>query len=693
MQVLIWILLVRKITQLVPSFRPTIMPEHLELLYLILELGQYAASPHLVAMFHLYSLSNTSLGMNIGTVQRRVLQQQILNKGGRVVESPNDRNITHYLVESSDASSTISQQPFQNTSQFVLLSYVTESLKKGSLVDVQHHRITIQSMQPVADQNRGTNHHPSAKKIKVESLHHSEDGIPKCNHGLPAALRQVKKDGPNTGKMFYCCQQQYPMKRCNYFSWGQPNETVITSPPAPSVVKKETKEGKGWLHYSFSDEEDAEDRLDDVKIEYPHTDDPTNNITCRSPQLSGSEGVQEEMSTKNKRPWQETLQSTYREEEREKKEEREEKGKKEKKEKRKLGWSEMSYDTDDSSQTPPSPPIAPTQADSTTSQIPPPPDRSAKGMWRKGFACQQNPSQIVQKESHPNKHITDILSVLQQKSTSLGDKWREYAYRKAITALKNYPQKVETLEEARAIRGIGEKIAVKIGEIIDTGELGQAKHRDEFSDALEVLSKIWGAGPTTVQRWISQGVRGRPQLLNHQTKIGLKHYEDFQKRIPREEVSAIEAKVQQVLYSIDKTLKGCAILVGLVGLLRKCGLLTDDLAGANDRESNKYMGVCRLEGKETYRRIDIRVYPLHEWPLALLYFTGSDHFNRSMRLWAKKNGFHLSEHEITRRHVKGLESDPIMVTSEEDIFKVLGLEYRAPEDRDYQFKLSKFSSQ
>ncbi len=106
---------------------------------------------------------------------------------------------------------------------------------------------------------------------------------------------------------------------------------------------------------------------------------------------------------------------------------------------------------------------------------------------------------------------------------------------------------------------------------------------------------------------------------------------------------------------------------------------------------------------------------MNEWPLAILYFTGnyntigeyttrinllidssffssspipnpyiigSDHFNRSMRLWAKKNGFHLSDHEITRRYAEEMESEPIPVRTEEDIFKALGLEYKAPHERE-----------
>lgn len=50
-----------------------------------------------------------------------------------------------------------------------------------------------------------------------------------------------------------------------------------------------------------------------------------------------------------------------------------------------------------------------------------------------------------------------------------------------------------------------------------------------------------------------------------------------------------------------------------------------------------YMGVCRLppeaNGSGIHRRIDIRMIPRESWACALLYFTGSDHFNRHGRTY------------------------------------------------------------
>ena len=54
------------------------------------------------------------------------------------------------------------------------------------------------------------------------------------------------------------------------------------------------------------------------------------------------------------------------------------------------------------------------------------------------------------------------------------------------------------------------------------------------------------------------------------------------------------------------------------------------------------MGIARLPGGTLHRRIDIKLYPADEFAFALLYFTGSDHFNRSMCWHAKRYGYTLS---------------------------------------------------
>lgn len=99
-----------------------------------------------------------------------------------------------------------------------------------------------------------------------------------------------------------------------------------------------------------------------------------------------------------------------------------------------------------------------------------------------------------------------------------------------------------------------------------------------------------------------------------------------------------------------------------------------------------YMGVCKAPEDTHFRRIDIKVYPKDQYGFALLYFTGSDYFNRSMRLFAEKKGYTLSDHGLVRvariKGVKVAKDKGISCETEEDVFKALGLPYKTPAERD-----------
>lgn len=87
-----------------------------------------------------------------------------------------------------------------------------------------------------------------------------------------------------------------------------------------------------------------------------------------------------------------------------------------------------------------------------------------------------------------------------------------------------------------------------------------------------------------------------------------------------------------------------------------------------------------------HRRLDIKVYPRRCFGFALLYFTGSDHFNRSMRLFANKKGWSLSDRALkplTRVNGKKVaRGESVVCTSEVDVFIALGVDYKDPRERN-----------
>lgn len=162
-------------------------------------------------------------------------------------------------------------------------------------------------------------------------------------------------------------------------------------------------------------------------------------------------------------------------------------------------------------------------------------------------------------------------------------------------------------------------------------------------------------------------------------QIGLKYFEDFNERMSRDEATAISKIVHTAAYELfgkdtilietcgsyrrgkqscgdvdilltrkdEKPING--MLEKLLVKLEKDGFLKERLGSTrvSDKGSEMYMGVCKLEGEgRKHRRIDIKVYPKDQYGFAILYFTGSDYFNRSMRLFAEQKGFTLSDHGL-----------------------------------------------
>ncbi|XP_062435762.1 DNA polymerase lambda [Rhea pennata] len=337
------------------------------------------------------------------------------------------------------------------------------------------------------------------------------------------------------------------------------------------------------------------------------------------------------------------------------------------------------------------------------------------------WVCAQ--SSKSKKENH-NQCITEKLEVLAKAYSVQGDKWRSLGYSKAINALKSYHKPVTSYQEACKIPGIGKRMAEKILEILESGHLRKLDHISENVPVLELFSNIWGAGVKTAQIWYQQGfrtlddIRTKASLTSPQA-VGLKHYADFLERMPREEAAEIERTVRQAALALNPGLvcvacgsyrrgkptcgdvdvlvthpdgqSHCGVFSKLLDSLHRSGFLTDDLVSQEDSgNQKKYLGVCRLPGPaQRHRRLDIIVVPYSEFACALLYFTGSAHFNRSMRALAKTKGMSLSEHALSSAVVRGrggvkVGSGHILPTpTERDVFIQLGLPYREPSERDW----------
>ncbi|KAG8976340.1 hypothetical protein FRC05_004256 [Tulasnella sp. 425] len=329
-----------------------------------------------------------------------------------------------------------------------------------------------------------------------------------------------------------------------------------------------------------------------------------------------------------------------------------------------------------------------------------PPNESSTGQQgRRGYQCMEIGYKL--KGPGPNDHIIDVLLELlrvHEASVSPDDRWRVLAYRKAIGSLQRSHKRITNAEDARRLYGIGEKTADKIAEIISTGKLQRLQYQKSGEYQIcQKLIGIYGVGPKTAYGWYQKGVRslddvwaGRGGItLNENQKIGLKYYDDLQTRMPREEAAQIYDEIKAADPQDGRTHRG--VLSRLLRTLSEKGVITHTLAEpdfSTDGLEAKFMGLCRLNGTSRQRRIDILTVSYHQWGAALLYFTGDDIFNRSMRLLARHKGFSLNQRGLwagaTRDPETGekvTEGSLVASRTEEEIFKVLGVPWQLPHER------------
>lgn len=346
-----------------------------------------------------------------------------------------------------------------------------------------------------------------------------------------------------------------------------------------------------------------------------------------------------------------------------------------------------------------------------------------KGNWM----CSMS-SQVAKKNTEVNKDIIDKLQAMADLYSKTNDKWRAYSYQKAITTIRRCTKRIDSFEEIIQLPGIGESLAKKIWEIIDTGSFEKLEdfQSSEYMTVINLFGNVWGCGPNIARQWYDQGFRTLDDLrtkakLSQNQQVGLKYYDEFLERIPRDEVTEIEAIVREhaltlvpglVIQTCGSYRRGKAtcgdvdilithtdgishegLLIPLIDSLKKSGFLTDDLVFSEkydeDSSQAKYFGVCLLPGdNRKHRRLDIISIPYDEYACALLYFTGSALFNRSMRSLAHRYNMYLSQHRLNTGVIRKNNSKinlgtPLYTPTEESIFKYLNLPYRPPEERDH----------
>ncbi|KZO91786.1 Nucleotidyltransferase [Calocera viscosa TUFC12733] len=367
--------------------------------------------------------------------------------------------------------------------------------------------------------------------------------------------------------------------------------------------------------------------------------------------------------------------------------------------------------------------------DESQDKIPEAPTSQLEKGPAKGFACLAPPQE--ESTQNPNQYIIDKLKELRsiyESKQGDTDTFKVFNLNKVIGDLSRVKHKITTRAQALKLQGSGAKTADKIMEIIATGELQriQAEDTEEYR-VCKLFAGIYDVGAKRAHQWYGMGLRTLEDVEKHKEEIrltrnqsiGLKYYNDLQERIPRAEASAIFDKIRETAMTLDGNatvyimgsyrrgeqtcgdidllltrdptdgITHAGMLHKLLDRLHEQGILTDDLVIPPDNRAleQKYMGVGRLPPDGKMRRIDILAIPYDQKGAALIYFTGDDLFNRSIRLLARKKGYSLNQRGLyggVGRDTKGKklsEGTIIASKTEKEIFDVLGVPWREPHER------------
>jgi DNA polymerase beta len=301
------------------------------------------------------------------------------------------------------------------------------------------------------------------------------------------------------------------------------------------------------------------------------------------------------------------------------------------------------------------------------------------------------------------------------KKGNISTKFRIDSYRKAIKSIENFEKPIYNSKNVKNLPFIGKSLCEKIDLISKNGTLNIYENikKNNTTKSIKLFQKIWGIGPEQARlivnnniftiKELKSAVKNKKIKLTDQQLIGLKYYNDLNKKIPRIEITYYTNIIKKLIenknikiynagsYRSGKKYSGDIDLIVsyknydinklkelFYNTLKKKNIIIETLSSG----IQKSMYIIKIPKKSNikyYRKIDVAYVEEKYLPWYLLYFGSSRDFSKKIRNIVSKMGYKLNE--------KGLyyKSNGIRVNfnpnNEEDIFKYLNIEYIPPEKR------------
>lgn len=293
-----------------------------------------------------------------------------------------------------------------------------------------------------------------------------------------------------------------------------------------------------------------------------------------------------------------------------------------------------------------------------------------------------------------NKHIAKLLRELAD-LTALNEenKFASNAYKRAADEIEVYGGDLSETDPS-TLPGVGNRIASKVGEIIETGTCDKLKKLRRKHGKLLGLLSVPGIGPATARKLHTQfGVTTVDEVcaLVEDGKIKSKRIVDsIRNNITDKRISYWEAKSKAdfVMIRLAETIphnfdvEPCGSLrrheetIGDLDLIVVGAEIADIVEASKETlDSIVETGRNKVSGTVGHIHIDIRLAHEDNHGAMLLYFTGDKGFNIGMRSMAMKRGWTLNEYGLWNG------SEWLAGRTEKEIFDKLEIDYVDPEER------------
>jgi len=313
-------------------------------------------------------------------------------------------------------------------------------------------------------------------------------------------------------------------------------------------------------------------------------------------------------------------------------------------------------------------------------------------------------------------HNADIAAVFDEIADLLeiesANPFRVRAYRNAARTLRDLNQDVAAMiahgQDVTELPGIGEDLASKIEEIVQTGTAAMLEeHRKKVPATLTNLLKIPGLGPKRVQTLYHKlGIRTLDDLRNAAQDGRVKALQGFGAKTEQHILDQLKARTSEA--KRFKLAIATQYAEALIAYLRASPEVEQIVVAGSYRRAKETIGdldllVTARSGRPVVERfvsypeveevlahgttkasvrlscrlqVDLRVVPEMSYGAALQYFTGSKEHSVLLRQLAQRQGLKLNEYGL----FKGEQS--VAGATEESVYAAVGLPWIPPELRE-----------